>query len=71
MKEFSDRETRKDVNPGETVAVGIIIQGQALGGDRTDVLLLDVTSLSLGVETLGSVMTKIIDKSTTIPIKSS
>ncbi len=63
------REPRKDVNPDEAVAVGAAIQGAVLSGDRKDVLLLDVTPLSLGIETLGAVMTKMIQKNTTIPTK--
>ncbi len=69
VKEFFGREPRKDVNPDEAVAVGAAIQGQVLSGDRTDVLLLDVTPLSLGIETLGGVMTKMIKKNTTVPTK--
>ena len=69
VKEFFGREPRKDVNPDEAVAVGAAIQGQVLGGERKDVLLLDVTPLSLGIETLGGVMTKMIKKNTTIPTK--
>jgi molecular chaperone DnaK len=69
VKEFFGKEARKDVNPDEAVAVGAAIQGQVLGGDRKDVLLLDVTPLSLGIETLGGVMTKMIKKNTTIPTK--
>ncbi|WP_396268162.1 molecular chaperone DnaK [Ideonella sp.] len=69
VKEFFGKEPRKDVNPDEAVAVGAAIQGQVLGGDRKDVLLLDVTPLSLGIETLGGVMTKMIKKNTTIPTK--
>ncbi len=69
VKEFFGKEPRKDVNPDEAVAVGASIQGQVLGGDRKDVLLLDVTPLSLGIETLGGVMTKMIKKNTTIPTK--
>ena len=69
VKEFFGKEPRKDVNPDEAVAVGAAIQGQVLGGDRTDVLLLDVTPLSLGIDTLGGVMTKMISKNTTIPTK--
>ncbi len=69
VKEFFGKEPRKDVNPDEAVAVGAAVQGQVLAGDRTDVLLLDVTPLSLGIETLGGVMTKMIGKNTTIPTK--
>jgi len=69
VKEFFGKEPRKDVNPDEAVAVGAAIQGQVLVGDRKDVLLLDVTPLSLGIETLGGVMTKMIQKNTTIPTK--
>src|SRR5436190_4471675 len=69
VKELFGKEPRKDVNPDEAVAVGAAIQGQVLAGDRTDVLLLDVTPLSLGIETLGGVMTKMIKKNTTIPTK--
>ena len=69
VKEFFGKEPRKDVNPDEAVAVGAAIQGQVLAGDRSDVLLLDVTPLSLGIETLGGVMTKMIAKNTTIPTK--
>ena len=69
VKEFFGKEPRKDVNPDEAVAVGAAVQGQVLGGERTDVLLLDVTPLSLGIETLGGVMTKMIKKNTTIPTK--
>jgi hypothetical protein len=69
VKEFFGKEPRKDVNPDEAVAVGAAIQGQVLVGERKDVLLLDVTPLSLGIETLGGVMTKMIKKNTTIPTK--
>ncbi|APW43340.1 molecular chaperone DnaK [Rhodoferax saidenbachensis] len=69
VKELFGKEPRKDVNPDEAVAVGAAIQGQVLAGDRKDVLLLDVTPLSLGIETLGGVMTKMITKNTTIPTK--
>lgn len=71
VKNFFGKEPRKDVNPDEAVAVGAAIQGSVLTGDRTDVLLLDVTPLSLGLETMGGVMTKLINKNTTIPTKSS
>tara|TARA_B110000208_G_scaffold126770_1_gene154431 strand:- start:1395 stop:3308 length:1914 start_codon:yes stop_codon:yes gene_type:complete len=69
VKEFFGQEPRRDVNPDEAVAVGAAIQGQVLSGDRNDVLLLDVTPLSLGIETMGGVMTKMITKNTTIPTK--
>ena len=69
VKEFFGKDPRKDVNPDEAVAVGAAIQGQVLAGDRKDVLLLDVTPLSLGIETMGGVMTKMIAKNTTIPTK--
>ena len=69
VKELFNKEPRKDVNPDEAVAVGAAIQGGVLKGDVKDVLLLDVTPLSLGIETLGSVMTKLIQKNTTIPTK--
>ncbi len=69
VKNFFGREPRKDVNPDEAVAIGAAIQGGVLSGEVKDVLLLDVTPLSLGIETLGSVMTKLIDKNTTIPTK--
>jgi molecular chaperone DnaK len=69
VKEFFGKDPRKDVNPDEAVAVGAAVQGQVLGGERKDVLLLDVTPLSLGIETMGGVMTKMISKNTTIPTK--
>ena len=69
VKELFGKEPRKDVNPDEAVAVGAAVQGAVLGGDVTDVLLLDVTPLSLGIETMGGVMTKLIDKNTTIPTR--
>ncbi|MFL6621078.1 MAG: molecular chaperone DnaK [Sulfurifustis sp.] len=71
VKDFFDKEPRKDVNPDEAVAIGAAIQGGVLGGEVKDVLLLDVTPLSLGIETLGGVMTKLIPKNTTIPTKAS
>lgn len=71
VKEFFGKDPRRDVNPDEAVAVGAAIQGQVLSGDRNDVLLLDVTPLSLGIETLGGVMTKMINKNTTVPTKHS
>ena len=69
VEKLFGKAPRKDVNPDEAVAVGAAIQGAVLGGDRTDVLLLDVTPLSLGIETMGGVMSKIIQKNTTIPTK--
>ena len=71
VKDFFGKDPRKDVNPDEAVAVGAAIQGGVLAGDVKDVLLLDVTPLSLGLETLGGVMTKLIEKNTTIPTKHS
>ncbi|HES76298.1 MAG TPA: molecular chaperone DnaK [bacterium] len=71
VKAFFGKEPRKDVNPDEAVAVGAAIQGAVLSGERKDVLLLDVTPLSLGIETMGGVMTKLIEKNTTIPTKAS
>jgi molecular chaperone DnaK len=71
VRAFFGKEPRKDVNPDEAVAVGAAIQGSVLSGERKDVLLLDVTPLSLGIETLGGVMTKMIQKNTTIPTKHS
>src|SRR6202023_127879 len=71
VKDLFGREPRKDVNPDEAVAVGAAIQGGVLSGDVKDVLLLDVTPLSLGIETLGGIMTKVIEKNTTIPTKAS
>lgn len=69
VREFFDKDARHDVNPDEAVAIGAAIQGAVLGGQVKDVLLLDVTPLSLGIETLGGVMTKLIEKNTTIPTK--
>jgi len=69
VKEFFGKEPRKDVNPDEAVAVGAAIQASVLAGERKDVLLLDVTPLSLGIETLGGVLTRLIQKNTTIPTK--
>src|ERR1041385_1762353 len=71
VKDFFGKEPRKDVNPDEAVAVGAGIQGGVLGGSVKDVLLLDVTPLSLGIETMGGVMTKLIEKNTTVPTKAS
>ncbi len=71
VAEFFGKEPRKDVNPDEAVAIGAAVQGGVLAGDVKDVLLLDVTPLSLGIETLGGVMTRIIEKNTTIPTKAS
>jgi len=71
VAEFFGKEPRKDVNPDEAVAIGAAVQGGVLAGDVKDVLLLDVTPLSLGIETMGSVMTPLITKNTTIPTKHS
>jgi len=71
VESFFGKAPRKDVNPDEAVAAGAAIQGDVLGGGRTDVLLLDVTPLSLGIETMGGVMSKLIQKNTTIPTKQS
>tara|TARA_Y100001970_G_scaffold290274_1_gene423477 strand:- start:134423 stop:136345 length:1923 start_codon:yes stop_codon:yes gene_type:complete len=71
VKKFFGKEARKDINPDEAVAVGAAIQGAVLSGDVTDVLLLDVTPLTLGIETMGGVMTPLIDKNTTIPTNKS
>ena len=71
VMEFFGKDARKDVNPDEAVAMGAALQGGVLSGDRTDVLLLDVTPLTLGIETMGGVMTPLIEKNTTIPTKKS
>ncbi|HAO75184.1 MAG TPA: molecular chaperone DnaK, partial [Pseudomonas sp.] len=71
VAEFFGKEARKDVNPDEAVAMGAAIQGAVLAGDVKDVLLLDVSPLTLGIETLGGVMTPLIEKNTTIPTKKS
>ena len=71
VKDFFNKEPKKDVNPDEAVAMGAAIQAGVLGGDVKDVLLLDVTPLSLGIETMGGVMTRLIDKNSTIPTKKS
>ena len=71
VKEFFGKEPRKDTNPDEAVAIGAAVQGAVLSGDVTDILLLDVTPLTLGIETMGGVMTPVIEKNTTIPTNKS
>src|SRR5277367_6596725 len=71
VREFFGKEAHKGVNPDEVVAIGAAIQGAVLKGQVKDVLLLDVTPLSLGIETLGGVFTRLIDRNTTIPTKKS
>ena len=71
MQRITGKEPFKGINPDECVAVGAAIQGGVLGGDVKDIVLLDVTPLSLGIETLGGVFTRLIDRNTTIPVKKS
>ena len=71
VAKFFDKTPSRDINPDEAVAIGAAIQGGVLSGDVKDVLLLDVTPLSLGIETMGGVMTKLIERNTTIPTKKS